>query len=144
MATTPDVELESPVAEETEPEWLTGEVTLIYSEEAGTQIIQRQDSLTDYCSMTSDSALSSELQGLDRSSSGALSSLASSISMPLSTDYEETDRTPDLKPGTLTESDQPDHPETDTAETETCVKPTLPSLQAFNVLTVNGTLWIPR
>ncbi|XP_067105188.1 leucine-rich repeat serine/threonine-protein kinase 1 isoform X1 [Osmerus mordax] len=150
VATTPGVELESPVAEETEPEWLTGEVTLIYSEEAGTQIIQHQDSLTDYCSMTSDSALSSELQGLDRSSSGALSSLASSISMPLSTDYEETDRTPDLKPGTLTETDhpdtghQPDHPEKDTAETDPCVKPTPPPLQAFNVLTVNGTVWIPR
>lgn len=104
-------------------EWTNGEVTLIYSEEAGTQIIQHQDSLTDYCSISSQSSL--ELPGSDCSSAAGLSSLTSRSSVPLPADWEEMSRDPDL----------------DSAET---VNPTPPHLQAFTVLSVNGTLWIPR
>ncbi|XP_071765006.2 leucine-rich repeat serine/threonine-protein kinase 1 [Centroberyx gerrardi] len=131
--TTPDPETTD--REEEEPEWANGEVTLIYSEEAGTQIIQHQDSLTDYCSMSSDSIPSFEPLGLDRSSSGALSSLASCGSMPLSTDCEETDRIQDQQGSANPESDL------DSAET---FNPPPPHLQAFTVLSLNGTLWIPR
>uniref|UniRef100_A0A667WS42 non-specific serine/threonine protein kinase n=1 Tax=Myripristis murdjan TaxID=586833 RepID=A0A667WS42_9TELE len=120
---------------EEEPEWANGEVTLIYSEEAGTQIIQHQDSLTDYCSMSSDSNPPTEQLLMGRSSSGALSSLTSSSSMPLSTDCEETDRIKDQQESIS--------PESDPESAETC-SPTPPHLQAFTVLSVNGTLWIPR
>uniref|UniRef100_A0A8C1DUC6 non-specific serine/threonine protein kinase n=1 Tax=Cyprinus carpio carpio TaxID=630221 RepID=A0A8C1DUC6_CYPCA len=75
-------------------------VTVTHSEDAGTQILCQQDSL-DYCSMTSSGFSSEQLDQIghfphvERSSSGALSSLTSSGSMPLSTDFEETDRPPD-------------------------------------------------
>ncbi|KAM3876631.1 leucine-rich repeat serine/threonine-protein kinase 1 [Diretmus argenteus] len=131
IATPPETKDEGEEA----PEWAAGEVTLIYSEEAGTQIIQHQDSLTDYCSMSSDSNASLAPLGLDRSSSGALSSLASYSSTRLSVDGEETDRIQDQQESTNPESDP------DPAVT---FNPTLPHLQAFTVLVVNGTLWIPR
>ncbi|XP_015198818.2 leucine-rich repeat serine/threonine-protein kinase 1 isoform X2 [Lepisosteus oculatus] len=109
-----------------------GEVTIMYSEETGTQIIMHQDSLTDYCSMSS--ASSEQLCQMDRSSSGVLSSLASSCSMPFSTDCEDSDRAQELpvdptSPETfeaLLESETPEH------------------LQAVRVLAVRNTLWIPR
>ncbi|XP_070704804.1 leucine-rich repeat serine/threonine-protein kinase 1 [Pempheris klunzingeri] len=104
-------------------EWSNGEVTLIYSEGAGTQIIQHQDSLTDYCSVSSDCSL--ELLGSDCSSTAGLSSLASHSSVPLPSDHEEAGRDLDLE----------------SAETGS---PAAPQLQAFTVLPVNGTLWIPR
>ncbi|KAM4602503.1 leucine-rich repeat serine/threonine-protein kinase 1 [Polymixia lowei] len=133
VVTTPDPETKDHGEEERE--WSNGEVTLIYSEEAGTQIIQHQDSLTDYCSMSSDSYPSFEPLEMDRSSSGALSLLASPSSMPLHTDCEETDRTQDQQASSNPESD------IDSAET---FSPVPPHLQAFTVLSVNGTLWIPR
>ncbi|XP_074480599.1 leucine-rich repeat serine/threonine-protein kinase 1 isoform X2 [Sebastes fasciatus] len=119
---------------EEKPEWANGEVTLIYSEKAGTQIIQHQDSLTDYCSISSNCSL--EPLGSNRSSTADLASLAShSSSMPPPTDREETGRDQDKRVSTNPDSDR------DTAET---VIPTPPQLRAFNVLPVNGTLWIPR
>ncbi|XP_038548531.1 leucine-rich repeat serine/threonine-protein kinase 1 isoform X2 [Micropterus salmoides] len=114
-------------------ERINGEVTLIYSEEAGTQIIQHQDSLTDYCSISSNCSL--EPQGSDCSSTADLGSLASRSSGPLPADLEETGREKEQQASTNPRSDL------DSAET---VNPTPPELQAFTVLPVNGTLWIPR
>uniref|UniRef100_A0A672SDE8 non-specific serine/threonine protein kinase n=1 Tax=Sinocyclocheilus grahami TaxID=75366 RepID=A0A672SDE8_SINGR len=69
-------------------------VMVTHHEDAGTQILCQQDSL-DYCSMTSSGFSSEQLDQIghfphvERSSSGALSSLTSSSSMLLSTDFEE-------------------------------------------------------
>ncbi|XP_026149127.1 leucine-rich repeat serine/threonine-protein kinase 1 isoform X3 [Mastacembelus armatus] len=112
-------------------EWTNGEVTLIYSEEAGTQIIQHQDSLTDYCSISSNCSL--EQQGSDCSSTAGRSSFASSV--PLSADQDETERDQDQQAST--------NPESYLGAAEAVI-PTPPHLQAFTVLPVNGTLWIPR
>lgn len=108
-------------------EWTNGQVTLIYSEEAGTQIFQHQDSLTDYCSISSNCSL--EPLGSD------CSSAAGSSSVPLPADQEETGRDQNQQASANPELDL------ETAET---VNLTLPQLQAFTVLPVNGTLWIPR
>ncbi|XP_030622224.1 LOW QUALITY PROTEIN: leucine-rich repeat serine/threonine-protein kinase 1 [Chanos chanos] len=142
-------------------------VTVIHSKEAGTQILQQQDSL-DYCSMSSgfsseqidlmgstDQVNSAGLAHIDRSSSGALSSLTSSASMPFSVDCEETDKQQD-QPGAdqlnseLLSADQldTDRPNAEPSHTESpgstphCRTP--PHLQAVSVLSVNGTLWVPR
>ncbi|XP_076011527.1 leucine-rich repeat serine/threonine-protein kinase 1 isoform X2 [Genypterus blacodes] len=123
--TTPDTKTAD---QEEKLDLINGEVTLIYSEDAGTQIIQQQDSLTDYCSISSDSNHSIEPLGLNRSGSGALSSLGSS-------EQEETDRDQERQRSTISE------PEPESVETRS---PTPPQLQAFTVLSVNGTLWIPR
>lgn len=115
-------------------ECTNGEVTLIYSEEAGTQIIQHQDSLTDYCSISSNCSL--EPLGSDCSSTTGLSSLASHSSLPLPADRrEKMGRDQDQQASTNPKSDL------DSAET---MNPIPPQLQAFTVLPVNGTLWIPR
>ncbi|XP_028981151.1 leucine-rich repeat serine/threonine-protein kinase 1 isoform X2 [Esox lucius] len=134
VATTPELNLKTnrPLEENREGECPDGDVTLIYSEEAGTQIIQHQDSLTDYCSMSSDSTPS---LGLDRSSSCALSSLASSSSMPFSTDCEEEERP----------QDHPADPDpVVTYDPTTSSISALPHLRALTVLPVSGTIWIPR
>ncbi|CAK6975851.1 leucine-rich repeat serine/threonine-protein kinase 1 [Scomber scombrus] len=114
-------------------EWTNGEVTLIYSEEAGTQIFQHQNSLTDYCSISSNCSL--EPLESDCSSTTGLSSLANSSSVLLPADQEETGSDQNQHSSTNPESDL------ETAET---MNPTPPHLQAFTVLPVNGTLWIPR
>ncbi|XP_058851312.1 leucine-rich repeat serine/threonine-protein kinase 1-like isoform X2 [Acipenser ruthenus] len=108
-----------------------GDVTIIYNEETGTQIIRHQDSLTDYCSMSSCS--SDRLSQIDRSSSGILNSLASSTSMPFSTDCEESDRWQDQMGMPVPES-MDSSPQGDDVE----------GLQAVKVLAVKDTLWIPR
>uniref|UniRef100_A0A674AEA6 non-specific serine/threonine protein kinase n=1 Tax=Salmo trutta TaxID=8032 RepID=A0A674AEA6_SALTR len=125
MATSPDLDSKRKSLDEEEEECPNGKVTLIYSEEAGTQIIQHQDSLTDYCSMSSDSTPSS--------SSCALSSLASSSSLPFSNEEEERPQ------------DHPDDPDpVVNSDPTTTFTTTPPHLQALTVLAVNGTLWIPR
>ncbi|XP_066557623.1 leucine-rich repeat serine/threonine-protein kinase 1 isoform X2 [Amia ocellicauda] len=110
-----------------------GDVTIIYNEEAGTQIIMHQDSLTDYCSMSSTSS-EQQLCHIDRSSSGVLSSLASSSSMPFSTDCEDLDRMQEV-------TGDPALPETTDAP---LLNETPEHLQAVKVLAVKDTLWIPR
>lgn len=119
--------------QEEKQEYNNGEVTVIYSEEAGTQIIQHQDSLTDYCSISSDCC--PELLGSDCSSSTTPGSLTSHSSMPLPAGQEEMGRDQDQQAST--------NPESYLDSTDT-VNSTLPQLQAFTVLPVNGTLWIPR
>ncbi|KAM8762163.1 leucine-rich repeat serine/threonine-protein kinase 1 [Acanthopagrus schlegelii] len=113
------------------PEYSNGEVTVIYSEGAGTQIILHQDSLTDYCSISSSSSL--ELPGSDCSSTTGCSTIGSHSSLPLPAKREEIGE--DQQASTNHES------ELDWAE---MVNSRPPQLQAFTVLSVNGTLWIPR
>ncbi|XP_058256583.1 leucine-rich repeat serine/threonine-protein kinase 1 isoform X2 [Hemibagrus wyckioides] len=113
-------------------------VTVIHSEDAGTQILNQQDSV-DYCSISSSEFNSEHFAGLthfEGSSSGALSSLASSSSMPFSTDCEDTDRAQDeqmLEESSSLGSTDP-----------TQQSQTLPHLQALNIVSVNSTIWIPR
>ncbi|KAM9765342.1 leucine-rich repeat serine/threonine-protein kinase 1 [Menidia menidia] len=93
-----------------------GEVTLIYSEEAGTQIIQHQDSLTDYCSILSNCSL----EPLEPDSPGTEGPSDSGGFAPWPAGPEDAVRDP--------------HPESSGA----------PQLQAFALLPVGGALWIPR
>uniref|UniRef100_A0A3P8RJX0 non-specific serine/threonine protein kinase n=1 Tax=Amphiprion percula TaxID=161767 RepID=A0A3P8RJX0_AMPPE len=101
-----------------------GEMTLIYSETAGTQIIQHQDSLTDYCSISSNRSLD-PLES-DCSDTADLSLQTSCSGVSLATDLDQDEQ---ASP----------NPESGLAMT-----PTAPQLQAFAVLLVNETLWIPR
>ncbi|XP_058485313.1 leucine-rich repeat serine/threonine-protein kinase 1 [Solea solea] len=97
-----------------------GEVTVMYSEEAGTQIIQHQDSLTDYCSISS-----------------TCSDLASSHTHGI----KLLPPSHPGGPGGVQEQQVSISPDLDSAGPE---KTTETELQAFSVLPVNGTLWIPR
>ncbi|XP_041840522.1 leucine-rich repeat serine/threonine-protein kinase 1 isoform X2 [Melanotaenia boesemani] len=112
-----------------EQEWTNGEVTVVYSEEAGTQIIQHQDSLTDYCSMSS----SCSLEPAESDSSSTRDRSCSFL--PFAADQEEAGRNQDQEKPTSPESDSDSAGKT---------KPTSPQLQAFTLLLVSGTLWIPR
>lgn len=118
-------------------EWTNGEVTLIYSEDAGTQIIQHQDSVTDYCSLSSNSSL--EPLGSDCVRTAGLGSLAGHSSVALLADQNEIGRDWVLGQDQYTSTS----PESDLGSVE-IVNPTTPQLQAMTVLPVNGTLWIPR
>lgn len=111
-------------------EWCNGEVTLIYSEEAGTQIIQHQDSLTDYCSISSNCSL-------EQKESGTAPTLDVHLlnSIPLSVNEEESGSDQDQQASA--------NPMCDLDCTER-TSPTSPQLQAFALLPVSGTLWIPR
>ncbi|XP_056135379.1 leucine-rich repeat serine/threonine-protein kinase 1 [Lampris incognitus] len=116
--------------EREESERTNGGVTLIYSEEGGSQILQHQESLTDR-----DSNASSEPPSSDRFGSGIYSSLTDSYSIPRSAVCEEMDCTPDQQ--------APAHPASDLRSAVT-LDPAPPHLQAFTLLSVNGTLWVPR
>lgn len=132
---TAQTEEEEPVPLELKPPVT---VTVIHSEEAGTQILNQQDSV-DYCSISSSGFSSEQLAGLthiEASSSGALSSLASSSSMPFSTDCEDADRAQDEQ---MSEESSPLGRADPAPQNQT-----LPHLQALNVVPVNGTIWIPR
>lgn len=120
-------------------------ITVTHSDGAGTQILCQQDSL-DYCSMTS-SGFSSEqldqirdleqagagLPHIERSSSGPLSSLTSSGSIPLSTDFEETEL-----------ASVESSPSRSAADPELSAQNIPPHLKALNIIAVNGSIWIPR
>lgn len=114
-------------------EYWNREVTVMYDREAGTQIIQHQDSLTDYCSVSSECSL--EPPGSDWPSTTGLGSPVSPCSDSLSPDLQDTSGNPSLKAPT------PHEPEQDSVGTD---KPPCAQLQAFTVLSVNRTLWIPR
>uniref|UniRef100_A0A671L169 non-specific serine/threonine protein kinase n=1 Tax=Sinocyclocheilus anshuiensis TaxID=1608454 RepID=A0A671L169_9TELE len=119
-------------------------VTVTHHEGAGTQILCQQDSL-DYCSMTSSGFSSEQLDQIghfphvERSSSGALSSLTSSSSMLLSTDFEEADRPPDEP---VSAEALPSRSATDP---ELAAQSHIPAqLKALNIIPVNSTIWVPR
>lgn len=113
--------------------WKNGEVTVMYDKGAGTQMIQHQDSLTDYCSMSSECSL--EPPGSDWSSITGCGSPVSHSSVSFSADLQDTGRNPGQKAPSTDEPDQ------DSGGSD---KPPCAQLQAFTVLSVNRTLWIPR
>uniref|UniRef100_A0A3B3UX17 non-specific serine/threonine protein kinase n=1 Tax=Poecilia latipinna TaxID=48699 RepID=A0A3B3UX17_9TELE len=106
-------------------EWSNGDVTLIFSEEAGTQIIQHQDSVTDYCSLSSTCSL--EPPQSNCLSATDCSSLKSRSCSPLAQNLQAQQES-------ITTN-------LDSAEE---INSVVPELQAFNLLPVNGTVWIPR
>ncbi|KAL7980155.1 hypothetical protein Chor_001423 [Crotalus horridus] len=96
-------------------------VSILQSQELGTQILNHQDSLTDYCSVSSYSP--SSPNRMLRSSSSLPSSPTSSSSTPFLTDYEELNKLQE--------------PKLPSEKSETC-------LQAVRILPVKDLLWIPR
>lgn len=108
-------------------EWSNGDVTLMFSEEAGTQIIQHQDSVTDYCSLSSTGSLEPPELTTDSSSLKSRSCVALPQNLQDSGCHQ-------AQPACINTN-------LDAAEATT---PAVPELQAFNLLPVNGTLWIPR
>lgn len=114
------------------PEWSNEKVTLIFNEQAGTQMIQHQDSLTDYCSISS--ACSLEPVELDSSNTIDHSSFGSCSGVLQPADLEEIGRNHKRQSSSKCYG-------LESAET---INHTAPHLQAFTVLQVNGSLWIPR
>ncbi|GAB1292192.1 Leucine-rich repeat serine/threonine-protein kinase 1 [Apodemus speciosus] len=109
------------------------DVSIMYSEERGMQILTHQDSLTDYCSMSS---YSSSLSQRDpRSPTSLPSSLTSYASVPFSANYEDPDR---LQEPSVT-SDRTEH-DLSPMDGETFSQ----HLQAVKVLAVKDLIWVPR
>lgn len=107
------------------------DMSIICSPELGTQILNHQDSLTDYCSMSSYS--SSPSNRITRSFSSLPSSPASSYSTPFSMDCEESNKFHELIPS-------PDRSENDATPTDENAS----HLQAVKILPVKDLIWIPR
>uniref|UniRef100_A0A3Q1I1B7 non-specific serine/threonine protein kinase n=1 Tax=Acanthochromis polyacanthus TaxID=80966 RepID=A0A3Q1I1B7_9TELE len=99
-------------------DWTDGEMTLIYSEKAGTQIIQHQDSLTDYCSISSNRSLD-PLES-DCSDTADLSLQTSCSGVSLAADLDQMSGDQDEQASTNPESGL-------------TMTPTAPQLQAFAV-----------
>ncbi|MED6285778.1 hypothetical protein CHARACLAT_032588 [Characodon lateralis] len=112
-------------------EWSNGDVTLIFSEEAGTQIIMHQDSVTEYCSLSSTCSL--EPPEANSLSTTDFTSLKGRGCVPLPLNLQDSGRPLEQQASINT---QPHSAE--------AINPAIPELQAFNLLSVNGTLWIPR
>ncbi|KAM8889549.1 leucine-rich repeat serine/threonine-protein kinase 1 isoform 3-T3 [Synchiropus picturatus] len=111
-----------------EAEQIPGEVSVTHSEEAGTQIIQHQDSLTDYCSVSSDLSL-----GFSCPPDPASPSISTSPA-PAS----------GLEEGCLDEEEEEPGSAQCEQKTAESAMSTPPQLQAVCVLPVNEALWIPR
>uniref|UniRef100_A0A286XAK7 non-specific serine/threonine protein kinase n=1 Tax=Cavia porcellus TaxID=10141 RepID=A0A286XAK7_CAVPO len=109
------------------------DVSIMYSEELGTQILNHQDSLTDYCSMSSYS--SSPPHRATRCPSSLFSSPASCSSMPFSTDCEDSERLQEPSAA----SDRSEH-DLSPMDGETFSQ----HLQAVKVLAVRDLIWVPR
>ncbi|XP_053437826.1 leucine-rich repeat serine/threonine-protein kinase 1 isoform X2 [Nycticebus coucang] len=109
------------------------DVSIMFSGELGTQILTHQDSLTDYCSMSSYS--SSPPCRTARSPCSLPSSPASSSSVPFSTDCEDSDRLHEP-------SATPDRSEHDLSPLDG--EPFSQHLQAVKVLAVRDLIWVPR
>ncbi|XP_007958127.1 leucine-rich repeat serine/threonine-protein kinase 1 [Orycteropus afer afer] len=109
------------------------DVSIMYSKELGTQILAHQDSLTDYCSMSSCS--SSPLHQPAQSPASLPSSPVSSSSMPFSTDCEDSDRL--HEPGACWDRSEQDLSPMD-GDTFS------QHLQAVKILAVKDLIWVPR
>lgn len=126
--------LDSPTASTREPaRGSIADVSFMFSEELGTQILTHQDSLTDYCSLSSCSAASPHPAPM------ALSSLpcspASSASLPFSSDCEDTSQLPKPAVG----SDRSVH-DLSPVDGEAFSQ----HLQAVKILAVKDVIWVPR
>ncbi|KAG8575092.1 hypothetical protein GDO81_009439 [Engystomops pustulosus] len=105
--------------------------SIIYSQDRGTQLLSHQDSLTDYCSVSSLSS-SSVLQGAAKSSSSLPSTPVSYSSVLFSTDSED----PELsRPRIPSESWGSKAPPSEEEKLR---------LQAVRILAVKDLLWVPR
>ncbi|NWV36007.1 LRRK1 kinase, partial [Grantiella picta] len=106
----------------------SGDMSIMYSPDVGTQILNHQDSLTDYCSVSSYS--SSPPNRVTRCPSSLPSSPMSSSSGPFSTDFDESEKFHELKASldhdALPAGDNTEH------------------LQAVKILPVKDLIWIPR
>ncbi|XP_041917167.1 leucine-rich repeat serine/threonine-protein kinase 1 isoform X2 [Alosa sapidissima] len=134
--------------EEEEDPHVGSPVVVMHSDEAGTQILRRDDSLTDYCSVSTSGFFSEPADGdtdadLERSSSGALSSLASTTSMPFSTDTEDAEQRPDDRETTSAPLSSPTTETQEPPETP-AQNHSSPHLQALTLLPVSDTVWVPR
>ncbi|XP_062819072.1 leucine-rich repeat serine/threonine-protein kinase 1 isoform X1 [Anolis carolinensis] len=107
---------------------------ILQSQELGIQILNHQDSLTDYCSVSSHSSLPSPANQTARSFSSLPSSPTSSSGVPFSTDGEEPDKTQEQNLLPL------GRPGEDLAPTGDGIS----SLQAVRILPVKDLIWIPR
>lgn len=109
------------------------DVSIMYSKELGTQILTHQDSLTDYCSMSSCS--SSPPHRFPLSPSSLPCSPASFSGVPFSTDSENSDRLREPVAG----SDRSEH-ELSPVDGEAFSQ----HLQAVKLLAVKDVIWVPR
>ncbi|XP_012588205.1 PREDICTED: leucine-rich repeat serine/threonine-protein kinase 1 isoform X2 [Condylura cristata] len=109
------------------------DVSIMYSEELGTQILTHQDSLTDYCSMSSYSSSPSRRGPLSPASLPCSPTSASSV--PFSTDGEDSDRLPEPTTG----SNRSEHDLTP-VDGEAFSQ----HLQAVKLLAVKDLIWVPR
>ncbi|CAH2274383.1 leucine-rich repeat serine threonine- kinase 1 [Pelobates cultripes] len=109
-------------------------MSIIYSEERGTQFISHQDSLTDYCSVSSIS-YSSIHQGGARSSSSLPSTPVSCTSFPGTTDSEDLDLSRELRPRIPSESWGSKAPPSEEEKFR---------VQGVCVLAVKDLIWVPR
>lgn len=125
----PDSHMASPKEPEAD---CIADVSIMYSKELGTQILTHQDSLTDYCSMSSCSSSPPLRAPL---SSSLPCSPASSSSVPFSTDCEDSDRLLEPTAG----SDRSEH-ELSPVDGEAFNQ----HLQAVKVLAVKDVIWVPR
>lgn len=125
--------LDCSTASPKEPKDCIADMSIMYSEELGTQILTHQDSLTDYCSMSSYSS-SPPLQ-VPTSLASLPCSPASSSSLPFSTDCEDTSRL--LEP--TTGSDRSEH-DLSPVDGEAFSQ----HLQAVKILAVKDVIWVPR
>nr|XP_060611914.1 leucine-rich repeat serine/threonine-protein kinase 1 [Anolis sagrei ordinatus] len=105
---------------------------ILQSQELGIQILNHQDSLTDYCSVSSHSPLPANQ--MMRSFSSLPSSPTSSSSVPFSTDGEELE-----KP-----QEQSLLPVVRPVEDLAPASEDISSLQAVRILPVKDLIWIPR
>ncbi|XP_075414060.1 leucine-rich repeat serine/threonine-protein kinase 1 isoform X1 [Tenrec ecaudatus] len=109
------------------------DVSIMYSKELGTQILAHQDSMTDYCSMSSPS--SSPPHQAAWSPTSLPSSPVSSYNMPFSSDYEDPERQRD--PGAYSDPSEQD--------LNTVIRATFSQhLQATKILAVKDLIWVPR
>uniref|UniRef100_A0ABM5EYR3 non-specific serine/threonine protein kinase n=2 Tax=Pogona vitticeps TaxID=103695 RepID=A0ABM5EYR3_9SAUR len=106
------------------------DVSILKSQELGIQIINHQDSVTDYCSVSSCSLSANQMT---RSSLSLSNSPTSFSSVPFSTDCEELDKLQELNPL----SEKPESGAVSAGDD-------LGGLQAVRILPVKDLLWIPR
>lgn len=106
-------------------------VSIIHNAELGTQILNHQDSLTDYCSVSSHTP--SVTNRPTRSPSSLPSSPMSSSSVPFSTDCEGLDKTEEATFST-------ESPEADLGAASNSIG----HLRAVRILPVKDLIWIPR
>lgn len=109
-------------------------ISILHSQDRGTQLINHQDSLTDYCSLSSVSS-SSVPQGTAKSSSSLPSTPVSYSSVLFSTDSEEPELSLEQRPRIPSESWGSKAPPSEEEKLR---------LQAVRILAVKDLLWIPR